>query len=242
MTHLLAATLASTNIEIGNHVTRKFFGLSFNVDTIWSTGLAAAIVLALGFWARRKLTSGVPGKLQLFFETITDTVQRQVHDSIGVDVVPSAVPLAIALFLFILVANWIGQLPFGEEPNYIPPPTADTNVTYALAAIVIVWVHATAIRRRGFGPYVKSFFHPPAMFPIKLIEEIAKPVTLALRLFGNIFSGGIMLALIAIMPVFVFWAPDLIWKLFDTFIGLIQAFIFALLTILYFSFALSEEH
>ncbi|HVA62047.1 MAG TPA: F0F1 ATP synthase subunit A [Mycobacteriales bacterium] len=233
--------LPAADIQIGDHVTRKFFGLTFNVDTIWSTLIAAAIVLVLGLWVRRRLTHGVPGKLQLFFETVAAAVQKQVHDSIGVDVVPAAVPLAMALFLFILVANWIGQLPFGDTPNYIPPPTADTNLTYALAFTVVFWVHAAAIRRRGFFPYVKSFFKPLWLSPIKIIEEIAKPITLALRLFGNIFSGGIMLALIGIMPVFILWAPNLIWKVFDSAIGVIQAFIFALLTILYFSFAVSEQ-
>jgi F-type H+-transporting ATPase subunit a len=73
------------------------------------------------------------------------------------------------------------------------------------------------------------------MFPINLIEEIVRPVTLALRLFGNIFSGVIMVSLIALFPAFLLWLPNVIWKLFDMFIGLIQAFIFALLTILYFA-------
>jgi F-type H+-transporting ATPase subunit a len=73
------------------------------------------------------------------------------------------------------------------------------------------------------------------MFPINLVEEIARPLTLALRLFGNIFAGVIMVSLIALFPAYILWAPNIIWKLFDMFIGLIQAFIFALLTILYFS-------
>ncbi|MEP6665632.1 MAG: F0F1 ATP synthase subunit A, partial [Nocardioidaceae bacterium] len=72
---------------------------------------------------------------------------------------------------------------------------------------------------------------------ILLIEEIVKPFTLALRLFGNIFSGGIMLAIIGLLPAYVLWGPNGLWKLFDLFIGLIQAFIFALLTILYFGMA-----
>jgi F-type H+-transporting ATPase subunit a len=73
------------------------------------------------------------------------------------------------------------------------------------------------------------------MFPINVVEEIAKPLTLALRLFGNIFSGVIMVSLIALFPAFLLWAPEVLWKLFDAGIGLIQAFIFALLTVLYFA-------
>ena len=78
------------------------------------------------------------------------------------------------------------------------------------------------------------------MFPLHIIEELAKPVTLALRLFGNLFSGGIMIALLISFPIAFFPASivfTVVWKLFDMFIGVIQAFIFALLTILYYQFA-----
>jgi F-type H+-transporting ATPase subunit a len=79
------------------------------------------------------------------------------------------------------------------------------------------------------------------MLPINIIEELAKPLTLALRLFGNIFSGVIMVSLIALFPAAILWAPNVIWKLFDSFIGLIQAFIFGLLTVIYFSSVRPEE-
>ena len=77
--------------------------------------------------------------------------------------------------------------------------------------------------------------------PINLVEEIAKPISLSLRLFGNIFAGVIMVGLIAMLPAYIMWAPNAIWKTFDLFVGLIQAFIFALLTILYFSQATETE-
>ena len=77
--------------------------------------------------------------------------------------------------------------------------------------------------------------------PINLVEEIAKPISLSLRLFGNIFAGVIMVGLIAMLPSYIMWAPNAIWKTFDLFVGLIQAFIFALLTILYFSQATETE-
>jgi F-type H+-transporting ATPase subunit a len=86
--------------------------------------------------------------------------------------------------------------------------------------------------------------HAVGIAPVNIIEEIAKPVSLSLRLFGNLFAGTIMLGLIALMPVYVMWAPNALWKSFDLFVGLIQAFIFALLTVLYFSQAmeLDEDH
>ena len=92
---------------------------------------------------------------------------------------------------------------------------------------------------------MRHFFRKPvAMFPLHIIEEIAKPLTLALRLFGNLFSGGIMIALLISLPIYFFPASiafSVVWKLFDMFIGVIQAFIFALLTILYYQFAIEED-
>ena len=149
------------------------------------------------------------------------------------------VPLAIALFMFILIANWLELIPTMDK---VPAPTADVNVTFALALVVIIWMHATSIRRKGVKGYLKHYGQPyVALTPLNILEELAKPITLALRLFGNIFSGTIMLLLIGLFPAYVVPWPNAVWKLFDMFIGVIQAFIFALLTILYFSSAVETE-
>lgn len=232
-----------SKIEIGKHVERSIGGFTFNLDTIWTTLIAGGIVIGLGFWARARLTKDnvdhVPTKIQLLWETIVKQVNTQVEDSLG-RVNPFVVPLAVALFFFILIANWMELVP--SEPNHdlhlLPAPTADTNLTYALALLVIVGVWIYGIREKGLKGYLKHFLEPfPILLPLNLIEELIKPVTLALRLFGNIFAGGIMLSLIGLIPIYLFWAPNIIWKLFDMFIGGIQAFIFALLTVLYFGMA-----
>ena len=102
--------------------------------------------------------------------------------------------------------------------------------------IVSVWVYG--IRTKGFKGYFSHFLQPfPVLLPLNILEELVKPITLALRLFGNIFAGGIMLALIGLIPIWASWAPNILWKAFDMFIGGIQAFIFALLTVLYFAMA-----
>jgi F-type H+-transporting ATPase subunit a len=80
------------------------------------------------------------------------------------------------------------------------------------------------------------------MVLINIIEEIAKPLSLSLRLFGNMFAGGVMVAVIALFPYWIAWGPNAIWKLFDLFVGAIQAFIFSLLTVLYFSQSMTLEH
>jgi F-type H+-transporting ATPase subunit a len=232
-----------TNIEIGKHVERSIGGWTFNMDTIWTTVIAGVIVVLLGFWARAKLTKPeidhVPTKIQLVWEAIVGEVNTQVEANLG-RVHPVVVPLAVALFFFILIANWLELIP--SEPNHnfhlLPAPTADTNLTYAMAIMVMVGVWIFGIRENGAKKYFKHFLEPfPILLPLNILEELTKPITLALRLFGNIFAGGIMLALIGLIPFYASWAPNLLWKLFDMFIGGIQAFIFALLTVLYFGMA-----
>jgi F-type H+-transporting ATPase subunit a len=257
-----AAVLPMVDIKIGEHVERHFLGMTFNMDTIWTTLIAGVIVVALGFWARSQLTrsgdSHVPTKLQLVWEFVVDQAQVQVEDTLG-KVNRTVVMFAVAEFFFILVANWMEMIP--SEPNkhyhFLPSPTADTNLTYAMAVAVIVSVWVYGVRQNGLGGYLGHFLKPHwAMLPLNVIEEVTKPISLALRLFGNIFAGGILLALIGSLTAWsvgsvpiggvlsVFFA--IIWKLFDMAIGLIQAFIFALLTVLYFGMASGhgehEEH
>jgi F-type H+-transporting ATPase subunit a len=235
------STVANTvnlaiDIKPGEHVEWHLFGVTLNGDTITGTLIAGAIVFFLGLLIRRSASVEKPGKLQLAYEAVVENVRAQVEESIGIRTAPFVVPLAMTLFLFILIANWIALVPTGHHPEYVPPPTSDPNLTYALALTVIIWMHIVGIKNKGFRGYYHHLFQPYwFMFPINLVEELAKPITLALRLFGNIFSGVIMVSLIAAFPAFLLWAPEVLWKSFDAIIGLIQAFIFALLTVLYFA-------
>ena len=236
------------SITIGEHVTREWHGLTFNIDTIISTLVAGALVLLLGFLVRRHLTKDpedhVPSKLQLLWETVVGQVNTQVEDNLG-RVHPYVAPLAISLFFFILFCNWLELLPteLNHDVHLLPAPTADTNLTYALAAVSMVSVWVYGMRQKGVGGYFKHFTEPfPVLLPLNILEELIKPITLALRLFGNIFAGGIMLALITLIPVYIMWVPNITWKAFDAIIGVIQAFIFALLTVLYFAMAGGAAH
>ena len=230
-------------IEIGHHVTRTIGGMTFNLDTIISTVVAGVIVILLGFLVRRSLTKEtpdqVPTKLQVLWETIVGQVNTQVEDNLG-KVHPFVAPLAISLFFFILIANWLELLPVrvNEEFHILVVPTADTNLTYALALFTMISVWVYGIRQKGLKGYLKHFAEPfPVLLPLNVLEELIKPVTLALRLFGNIFAGGIMLSLITLIPLYALWAPNMLWKAFSAIIAVIQAFIFALLTVLYFAMA-----
>jgi F-type H+-transporting ATPase subunit a len=240
-----AVRFIAVNIPVGQHVTRKVLGVNLNLDTIWTTAVACVIVLGLGFYMRARATAGTPGKLQLFWETIVGSIGDLVEDNLGPEY-RHVVPLAVTIFIFVLVADWMEILPgLFHNTDYSPSPTADVNLTYALGILVFILTTAAAIRVRGVGGYFKNFFRKPrAMFPIHILEELTKPLTLSLRLFGNLFGGGIMIALLISFPIKFFVASLIftpLWKLFDMFIGVVQAFIFALLTVLYYQFAIDTE-
>ncbi len=242
----MTTLFAAKTITVGVHPTFHLFGLTFDIDVILSTVVAAGIFLFLGLRMRAKATDGVPGKLQIMWESLVDMVTDVADSAIG----PQGrrfVPLGVTLFLFILICNWLDFLPTAMHPGqsdpFLPSPTGDVNLPLAMAFFVIVWVHFESVRARGLKGYVKHYFQPyAALGPINAVEEITKPITLTFRLFGNIFSGGLfVVVLTTLLPVFS--SPvEVVWKLFDTgLLGLIQAFIFMLLTILYFGMAMSHE-
>ncbi|HTW09793.1 MAG TPA: F0F1 ATP synthase subunit A [Acidimicrobiales bacterium] len=239
--------LAIPPIPVGQHVTVSAGGFTFDLDTIWTTAIACLTVVALGLYLRRRATSGVPGKAQLVWEVVVTAVGNQVESALGPRY-RHVVPVAVTIFFLVLACDWIELLPgFFHSTDYLPSPSADVNMTYALAVSVLVMTTAAGIRAKGFGGWVKSFFTKPVFLaPIRVLESlVTNPLSLALRLFGNIFAGGILVALLLTIPIYgaVVSVPlTVIWKVFDMFIGALQAFIFALLTILYWQFSVSSEH
>ncbi len=255
---LLSAPLVATDITVGEHPQANWFGLTVNVDIVWATIVAGLIVIGLGLLMRARATSGVPGKMQLLWEMAVQAVQRQVNDSIG-SRGAQVVPLALTIFVLIFVCNLFEALGIGSTYEFLPAPTSDVNLPAAMAVYVFILTNVAAIRTRGFGGYTAHFAKQPfspKLFPVNLfmnvIEEVVRPVTLTLRLFGNLFAGGLMLALLAALvswrlsavPIGGILAVPMtvVWKLFDMGIGAIQAFIFALLTIIYYEMAMRTEH
>lgn len=249
---ILAAEEGGATIHVGHHtMVFQLFGMTFNGDTIVATAITALIVIALAFYLKTKVTAtGVPGGVQLFWEALTIQMRNQIESAIGMKVAPFVLPLAIAIFVFILISNWLAVFPLqyggsdGAAAELYKPPASDINFVLALALFVFVCYHAAGVWRRGpIGHPIKVIKgHVALLAPINIVEELAKPISLALRLFGNIFAGGILVSLIAMFPWYVQWAPNAIWKTFDLFVGLIQAFIFSLLTILYFSQSMELDH
>ncbi|MGC2191751.1 MAG: F0F1 ATP synthase subunit A [Candidatus Dormiibacterota bacterium] len=234
-------------IEVGNHWTAHIFGMALYLDTLVSSLVAFAIVLGAGLYLRHVVTSGVPGRFQALIEMVWETVDDYVARMIG-PFAKWAVPLCTVLFFYILVSNWLELIPTGDR---LTSATADVNDTAALAVIVIFMVHYTSIRQRGFGGYIKTnYLHPagmPKVFyvllaPINVISQISYPISLTLRLFGNMFAAALMLQIIALLPLYLSWAFNGVWKLFEgVFVDVIQAFIFALLTVIYLSMATMQH-
>jgi F-type H+-transporting ATPase subunit a len=253
----LSSPLMGIDISVGDHLKTTVLGLTINLDIVWATCIAGAIVITLGLILRAKATSGVPGKFQLLWELAVGAVQTQVDDSIGPRGA-KVVPLALTLFIFIFTCNLFEVVGIGSKLDVLPAPTSDINLPLAMALYVIVMVHRAAIKNRGVGGYFKHYVSQPfspKLFPVNMfmnvIEELVKPVTLTLRLFGNLFAGGLMLSLLAALVIWklgpvpiggILSVPfTLLWKTFDMAIGAIQAFIFALLTILYFDTAMAQD-
>ena len=236
--------LASGNITIGDHHgVVHVFGMTIYLDVVWTTLIAAGIVLGLGLLMRRNVTSGVPGKLQLFWETLVEQVSDLASSAIGPEGLPF-VGLGVTVFFFILICNWLAFIPSGE-PGFLAAPTGDVNLPLALALLVIFLVHYNSVKKLGGRGYLRHYKGAyRALTPINVIEEITKPITLTFRLFGNIFSGALMITVIVtLIPPYLSWIGLAIWKPFDElFIGAIQAYIFGLLTIIYLGMGMSESH
>jgi F-type H+-transporting ATPase subunit a len=249
----------NTDAAVGTHPTIDFgCGIlcTFNYDSLISSAIAIAATLAVAFWVRSKLREGEPSKVQAIFEWGYDQLRSLIKTNVSDDAL-FIIPLAMTIFLYILIANWIEVFPLAFFP-ILHGANADLNQTLAIGLIVFFVVQWYSVRVLGLGGFLRRFTKPfelplPArivFIPLNILEELVKPATLALRLFGNIFAGAVMIGLIATfgtlqlpvvgsVPATVLGALLLaIWKAFDViFIGFIQAFIFMLLTVIYFGAA-----
>ena len=219
--------------EIGVREVAHVAGLTFNVETLYMTWLTMAVILLLAFLATRSLKL-VPSGWQNLIEMVITALHEQIDATMG-ERGRMLAPMIIALFLFLLVANWIGLVPT------LSSPTNDLNTTLGLALLVVVMLHVLGLYFKGMG-YIKHFFQPVAPFVIiNMIEEVAKPITLAFRLFGNILAGEILIIiLLKLMPIWM-PVPSVIWLAFSIFVGGVQAFIFTMLSMAYLAGAIHKD-
>jgi len=246
---------------ISHHLHHLQIGSGFwtvNIDSmIFSVALGALFVWGFSKVAS-KATSGVPGKLQCFIEMLVEFVDSSVKD-IFFGRNPLIAPLAMTVFVWIFLMNAMDLIPVDFIPHAaqlagVPylrvVPSADVNITMSMSLGVFLLILFYSIKMKGVGGFTKELTLQPfnhwAFIPINLILEgvtlLAKPVSLGLRLFGNMYAGELVFILIAgLLPYWAQWVLSVPWAIFHILIITLQAFIFMILTIVYLSMA-SEEH
>lgn len=231
---------------------------SINLDTMFIS-IALGMLFLVGFrFAAKRATAGVPGGWQNFVEMVVDFVHNQVKESFhGHEKDKFLAPLALTIFVWVFLMNFMDLLPVDLLPIIaqwlgIPylrvVPTADLNLTFGLAVSVFFIVLYYGIKAKGGGGYAKEYFtHPfgikfaPFNLILKVVEDLAKPMSLGLRLFGNLYAGELIFILIALLPWWIQWTLGGVWAIFHILIIILQAFIFMMLTIVYVTLA-QESH
>ncbi len=253
---------ASPQEYIGHHLQNLQVGSGFwtiNIDSIFFSVLLGLVFLAIFRRVAVKASSGVPGKLQCAVEMIVGFVDGTVKDMYHGKSKLIA-PLALTVFVWVFLMNLMDLLPIDLLP-YIAHhvfglealravPTADVSITLSMALGVFILILFYSIKIKGVKGFVKELtlqpFNHPVFIPINLILEgvslLSKPVSLGLRLFGNMYAGELIFILIAgLLPWWSQWLLNLPWAIFHILIITLQAFIFMVLTIVYLAMA-HEEH
>jgi F-type H+-transporting ATPase subunit a len=212
--------------------------------------IASVIVFLIAVLSTRKLAMKPTG-VQNFMEWVMDFVKNIINSTMDWKDGGRFHILGITIIMYIFVANMLG-LPFSiviDGVLWWKSPTADPAVTLTLATLVVGLSHFYGVKMRGASAYGKEFFKPFwFMFPIKIIEEFANTLTLGLRLYGNIYAGEILLSLLAaglatgVGGTIAAALPMLVWQGFSIFVGAIQSFIFAMLTMVYLAHKVSHDH
>ncbi|MGH8219980.1 MAG: F0F1 ATP synthase subunit A [Steroidobacteraceae bacterium] len=251
-----------------------------NYDSVFFSVLLAVLFGGVSYLAARKATAGVPGRFQGFVEWVVEWVDSQVHDAYQGKSRLIA-PLALTIFCWVLLFNLMDVIPIDFLPHAAQAagfehlrivPSTDLNIVFGLSLTVFVLILYYSVKMKGFGGFIGEFALSPfkshnvllqaVYVPVNLLMEVpsflARPVSLALRLYGNMFAGEMVFALIALLtlsrgsaalhtPEGWGWIGLQVvlgfgWSLFDAFIALLQAFIFMMLTIVYLSQASQTHH
>lgn len=244
--------------------------MAFHVDSLFWTIFLAAVFLFFFIRVANNISAGVPGKMQNFVEWIIEFVDESVRDSFTSGKNKLVGPLALTVFVWVFLMNLMDLIPvdlipwmlakFGVHFQKVVPST-DPNVTFAMALSIFALVLYYSIKNKGVGGFAGELtLHPfesknmfikilliPINFFLEFVSLISKPISLALRLFGNMYAGEMIFILIALMltagPVMAVFGGglQLIWAIFHILIVLLQAFIFMTLTIVYLDMA-HQDH
>jgi F-type H+-transporting ATPase subunit a len=252
-----------TNLAVCSDAARDAAGhcqgfWTFHLDTLLVSGILGLIVFGLMAKVASKASAGIPGSLQNFIEMVVGMVDQQVKDTFH-GKSKLVTPLAITIFVWVFVMNAMDLIPVDFLPlaaqkltgnEHLPfkfVPTTDPNLTFAMSISVFLISIFMGLKVKGFGHFMHEVFAVPfgmKLAPVNLlfriVEEIARPISLSLRLFGNMYAGEMVFILIALLGI---WQLPLAlpWALFHILIITLQAFVFMMLTIVYMSMA-SESH
>lgn len=231
--------------------------MAIHLDSLaWSFGMGL-IFSILFYAAARKATTGVPGKLQNFVEAIVGWVDGLVKETFHGRSSLIA-PLSLTIFMWVFFMNALDWIPVDAipalahalgAPFFKIVPTTDPNITFGMSISVFCLIIFYSIKIKGVGGFTKELAFTPfnhwIAIPFNLFLEIigllTKPLSLALRLFGNLYAGEVIFLLIALLPFYAQWLLNLPWAIFHILILPLQAFIFMVLTMVYLSQA-SEDH
>lgn len=205
-----------------------FIGGAGVTETVTTTWAIMALLVVFSLLATRTFEE-VPGTVQNILEILVEAIESLTSTTMGGDKLGFA-PYMGTLALYLLFANLAGLFAFR-------PPTADLNTTMALAVITFISIHYYGIKAKGLGTYLKGFTEPiPLLLPLNIIGELAVPISLSFRLFGNILGGVIIMYLLYnVVPIAVPVVPHIY---FDLFAGVLQTFIFVMLSMVFISLAM----
>ncbi len=207
-----------------------FFGynITINLEVIVMTWTVFVVLIVFGLFASRKKDL-LPRPIQVLGELIVATFYQLTEDALGREMAKKYSPLICALFMFLLLSNWLGIIPYLEEP------TKDLNTPLSLGIMGFAVAHYAGIKSKGFKAYIKEYFQPIFfMMPLNLIGELSKIISISFRLFGNIMGGSIIILVVSYLTYSVV-LPPLLNAFFGLFVGTIQAFVFTMLTMVYIS-------
>lgn len=249
------------SIHLAPETVTTIFGMPIT-STLLTVWLTMAILIGVAWLTTRKL-SLVPGRLQSAFELMIGYVYDYMSEVLGNrSMARTFFPLVMTIFIFILTMNWVGLLPgvdsiglYKEAHNHgevvsklVPffhPPATDLNITIAFALVAFFAIELSGVMLLGFWKYGGKFinFHSPLAFVIGIIEllsELARLISFSFRLFGNIFAGKTLLLVVMFLATpYLLPVPLIAYELF---VGFIQAFIFAILTLFFIKLAIEEPH
>ena len=257
----MSGSASMTNNEyILHHLTPLSVGEGFwklHIDTLFFSIVLGIVFLVIFRIGVKRATPGVPGRLQNFCEIMFEFVEAQVTEVFHGH--PSVLaPIGLAIFCWVFLFNLMDLIPIDYLPTFADRvlgihylkvvPSTDINGTLGTALGVFGIVYFFGIRHKGIKTFAKEYatapfgiFLMPFNIVLRMVEDLAKPFSLALRLYGNMYVGELFFILMALLPWWGQWTASLPWALFHIFIITLQAFIFMMLSLIYMSMAFDSH-